>query len=364
MFILAGKSIGSLNRNVIRPLLQILTTWGLKYKINRSDNYLIVGNNTYYMFGANNESAQDLIQGLTAAGFYADEVTLFPKSFVDQAISRCSIENSKIFMNCNPGSPHHYIKEDFIDQHEERNIYHLHFLMEDNPSLSDQIKRRYERLFSGVFYQRYVLGEWVLAEGVIYDMFDKQKNTYTQLPQGDYKQIIGIDYGTSNPTTFLKLYISTKGSKPRVYIDDEYYFSGKDEGWSKTDAQYADDLESFIKGDKPHKIYVDPSAASFISELKYRNHNVIPADNDVLDGIRKCSTMFQNNTLKVNKEKCPHLLDELSEYSWDEKAQEKGEDKPLKINDHCVDAMRYGVFSELGHRAQFKTREDPVPTVI
>lgn len=364
LFILAGKSIGALNRNVIRPMIQILTTWGLKYKINRSDNFMTIGTNTYFFFGANNEAAQDLVQGLTAAGFYADEITLFPKSFTDQAMSRCSVENSRIFMNCNPGSPHHYIKEEFIDQAGEKNMYHLHFLMEDNPSLSEKIKARYERLYSGVFYKRYILGEWVLAEGVIYDMFDKQRNTYTELPKGDYKQIIGIDYGSSNPTAFLKMFVSSKGIRPRVYIEDEYYFSGKDEGWTKTDAQYADDLETFFRGEKPHKIYPDPSASSFIAELKFRNHRVTPADNDVLDGIRKCSTMFQNGTLKINKNKCPHLIDELSEYSWDEKAQEKGEDKPLKVNDHCVDAMRYGVFSEFGHRAQFTTREDPVPNVI
>jgi len=333
-FILAGRSIGALKRNVVNDMLRILKTWKWDYKYNRSENYILIGNNIYYLFGATTEASQDVIQGLTAAGLYADEVTLFPRSFVDQAMSRCSVDDSKLFFNCNPGSPHHYIKKEYIDQAEEKKVYHLHFVMNDNNTLSPSIKARYERLYSGVFYRRYILGEWVMAEGVIYDMFDPDRNTYARLPKHKMKYLIGADYGAQNPTVFLEIHVDDMGDRVKAYVENEYYFSGRDEGWTKTDAQYGDDFESFIQAD-PLRVYVDPSASSFISELKFRGFNATQADNTVLDGIRLLSTMFQNGSLKINR-RCTHLLKEIAEYSWDEKAQEKGIDQPLKVSDHCI----------------------------
>lgn len=356
-FIMAGKSIGALNRNVVRPMLQLLETMGITYKINRSENFLTIGSNTYYMFGANNEKSQDLIQGLTAAGLYGDEVTLFPRSFVDQAMSRCSVENSRIFFNCNPGSPHHFIKTDFIDDKLNKKVFAPKFSLDDNLTLSEKIKDRYRRMYSGVFYQRYVLGEWVLAEGIIYDMFDEKLNTYEALPKPrhrPYLQVIGVDYGSQNPTVFLKAYIDGD----RVFIDDEYYFCGRDEHWTKTDSQYASDLEDFI--DKPLKTFVDPSAASFIAECRMRRMNIVQADNAVLDGIRTVAAMMEKGLIKINK-RCVNTLKELGEYAWDQKAQEKGLDEPMKINDHCADALRYLVYSHFKNKPMFKTTVEAIP---
>ena len=188
-FIIAGKSIGALKRNVLRPLFQMLNAKGIPYQYNRSENFIVIGNNTYYCFGANNEASQDVLQGLTAAGAYADEVALFPRSFVEQMIGRCSVEGSKIWMNCNPEGPYHFIKTDYIDKAEEKKILRLHFTLDDNLTLSDEIKERYRRMFSGVFYQRNILGLWVMAEGVVYDMFDREKHVVPTVDR-DRKSVV------------------------------------------------------------------------------------------------------------------------------------------------------------------------------
>ncbi|RKX53695.1 MAG: PBSX family phage terminase large subunit [Thermotoga sp.] len=343
-FILAGKTIGALKRNVIKPMLQILNTWQWEYKYNRSENYIIIGSNTYYMFGANNEASQDVLQGLTAAGALADEVTLFPENFVEQMIGRCSVEGSKIFMNCNPGSPFHYVKTEFIDKATEKQVYHLHFTLDDNLTLSERIKERYRKMFTGLFYKRYILGLWVLAEGVIYDMFDTDKHVIQEIPECD-EYIVSIDYGTGNPTVFLL--IGIKDGK--YYVMDEYYYSGRDKGRQKTDSEYADDFKEFVKGRRISAIYADPSAASFITELRKRGHYVIPADNAVLDGIRYVANLISQNRLFVH-EKCRNTITEFTVYSWDPKAAQRGEDKPLKEHDHTMDALRYGICSHSSRR--------------
>lgn len=343
-FILAGKTIGALKRNVIKPMLQILNTWQWEYKYNRSENYIIIGSNTYYMFGANNEASQDVLQGLTAAGALADEVTLFPENFVEQMIGRCSVEGSKIFMNCNPGSPFHYVKTEFIDKATKKQVYHLHFTLDDNLTLSERIKERYRKMFTGLFYKRYILGLWVLAEGVIYDMFDTDKHVIQEIPECD-EYIVSIDYGTGNPTVFLL--IGTKDGK--YYVMDEYYYSGRDKGRQKTDSEYADDFKEFVKGRRISAIYADPSAASFITELRKRGHYVIPADNAVLDGIRYVANLISQDRLFVH-EKCRNTITEFTVYSWDPKAAQRGEDKPLKEHDHTMDALRYGICSHSSKR--------------
>lgn len=201
-FILAGKSIGALKRNVLKPMFQILEAWGIKYEYNRSEHFIVIGTNTYYCFGANNEASQDVLQGLTAAGAMADEVALFPQSFVDQMIGRCSVDSAKIFMNCNPRGPYHYVKVELIDKAREKKIYYLHFTMDDNLSLPEKVKERFRRMFSGVFFKRYILGLWVMAEGIIYDMFDEDKHKVPTIERAYTEYYLSCDYGTQNPTVF------------------------------------------------------------------------------------------------------------------------------------------------------------------
>jgi PBSX family phage terminase large subunit len=339
-FIIAGKSIGALKRNVIKPMLQILEAWGWPYRYNRSENYIEIGSNMYYMFGANSEASQDVLQGLTAAGSLADEVALFPQSFVDQMIGRCSVDASKIFMNCNPGNPFHRIKTEFIDKAAEKNILYLHFLLNDNLTLSEEIKQRYERMFTGVFYKRYILGLWVMAEGVIYDMFDEDLHVTDEIPEEFDREYVCCDYGTANPTVFL----TNRVKKGVSTFFHEYHYSGKDRGISRTDYQYANILEDYYQEGNMNKrvvpIAVDPSAKSFITELVSRGFYVVQAKNEVIEGIRNVASELSLGRLKIHKG-CQQTIKEFQVYGWDPKAQERGVDKPIKENDHCMDAMRY-----------------------
>ena len=335
-FIIAGKSIGALKRNVVEPMKQILTAWGWGYKHNRSENFIQIGTNTYHLFGANTEASQDLLQGLTAAGAYGDEVALFPKSFVDQMIGRCSVAGAKIFFNCNPNSPYHYFKQEFIDKKEEKNIFYLHFTMNDNLSLDEKVIQRYHRMFSGVFYQRYILGLWVMAEGIIFDMFDEKKHIVPTISREYDKYYVSIDYGTQNP--FAMGLWGRYGQK--WYKIKEYHYSGRESGEQKTDKEYADDYEEFIGTIPVKSVIVDPSATSFITELRNRGHDVTKAKNNIDDGLRRMANMLNNEKIAYN-DCCKETFKEFKSYVWDAKAAEKGEDKPLQENDHHMDSDRY-----------------------
>lgn len=234
-FIIAGKTIGALKKNVIKPMLQILTAWGWEYEYNRSENYIEIGGNTYYMYDASNEASQDKLQGLTAAGAYADEVGLFPRSFIDQMLGRCSVDGAKVFMNCNPESPHHYIKVEFIDKAKLRNVYHLHFTMDDNLSLSQKVKDKFKRMFSGVFFKRFILGLWVASDGLVYQQFADNKDQYV-VPDDYLEELdengnlkrrivyasIGVDFGGNKSAHSFTLIGLTEGYKELVVIDEWY----------------------------------------------------------------------------------------------------------------------------------------------
>lgn len=345
-FGMAGKTIGSLRRNVVRPLKVMLVGRGYTVHDARSDNRLDIskGNvtNSVFLFGGKDEGSQDLVQGITLAGFFFDEVALMPESFVNQAVARCSVANSKLWFNCNPAGPYHWFKQNWIDHLSDKNAIRIHFTMEDNLSLSEHIRNRYQRMYSGVFYQRYILGLWVLSEGIIYDNFDK--NTMVQSPPENAqfsKYYVSCDYGTLNPTVFLMwgFYDGT------WYCLKEYYYSGRQAPKQRTDEQYANDLAKFL-GDIMAKIIVDPSAASFITVLRKRGYTVIKASNDVLDGIRATQTAMNTGKI-VFSQNCKNLFKELASYVWDDKAAEHGEDKPVKQHDHAMDAMRYFVYNVL-----------------
>ena len=269
-----------------------------------------------------------------------------PESFVNQATGRCSVEGSKFWFNCNPDGPYHWFKLNWIDKKEEKNILYLHFTMDDNLSLSEKIKNRYKSMYSGVFFKRYILGLWVVAEGIIYSMFDKEKHV-VDATQFSYKEYyISCDYGTQNATVF-GLWGKTIDGK-HVLIN-EYYYSGRDKGIQKTDTQYADDLEKFIGDYKVKRIIVDPSAASFIAELRKRGYRVQKAKNDVLDGIRLTASFMAQDKLLIDKD-CVETLKEIASYAWDEDSSKTGEDKPVKEYDHSMDQMRYYFFTVVGNR--------------
>ena len=341
-FAMCGKTIGSFRRNVLFWLKLMLKSRGYTVVDHRADNLVIISKgditNNFYIFGGKDESSQDLIQGITLAGVFFDEVALMPESFVNQATGRCSVEGSKYWFNCNPDGPYHWFKVNWIDKASEKKLLYLHFTMDDNLSLSKKIKERYRSMYSGVFFKRYILGLWCMAEGMIYDMFDAARHVVKNpknLVKANY--YVSCDYGTQNATVFLLWCKDTEG---KWICIREYYYSGREEASQKTDTEYADDLKEWVGGIKPVKIIVDPAAASFIAELKKRGYSVKKAKNDVLDGIRYVASLLNQDQIAV-EEGCINTRKEFASYVWDEKASERGEDKPVKQFDHCMDALRY-----------------------
>lgn len=341
-FAMCGKTIGSFRRNVLFWLKLMLKSRGYTVVDHRADNLVIISKgditNNFYIFGGKDESSQDLIQGITLAGVFFDEVALMPESFVNQATGRCSVEGSKYWFNCNPDGPYHWFKVNWIDKASEKKLLYLHFTMDDNLSLSEKIKERYRSMYSGMFFKRYILGLWCMAEGMIYDMFDAARHVVKNpenLVKANY--YVSCDYGTQNATVFLLWCKDTEG---KWICIREYYYSGREEASQKTDTEYADDLKEWLGGIKPVKIIVDPAAASFIAELKKRGYSVKKAKNDVLDGIRYVASLLNQDQIAV-EEGCINTRKEFASYVWDEKASERGEDKPVKQFDHCMDALRY-----------------------
>lgn len=351
---MAGKTIGALRRNVIILLKLMLKARGYSVKDHRADNLLVISKhgvvNFFYLFGGKDERSQDLIQGITLAGMYFDEVALMPQSFVNQATARCSVDGSKLWFNCNPEGPYHWFKVDWIDKITEKNAVHLHFTMDDNLSLSERIKERYRRMYSGVFFKRYILGLWVMAEGVIYDMYNEAVHKVPTVDREYIEYYVAIDYGIQNPTTF-GLWGKYQG---KWYKVKEYHYDGRATTRQKTDEEYYQDLETFV-GDIPIKgVIVDPSAASFIVTIKkHGKFKAIHAKNDVLDGIRNVATALNQKMIYYN-DCCIETFREFFSYVWDEKAAERGEDKPVKQNDHQMDADRYFVNTILFGKKKLK----------
>ena len=370
-FAMCGKTIGSFRRNVLSGLKMMLRSRGYTVADHRADNLVIITKgdvtNYFYIFGGKDERSQDLIQGITLAGVFFDEVALMPESFVNQATGRCSVEGSKYWFNCNPDGPYHWFKTDWIDKAtgylgkkkvEEikekaatenrdpglKDILYLHFTMDDNLSLSEKIKARYRSMYTGVFYRRYILGLWAMAEGIIYDMFDTAKHVISSLADlVNANYYVSCDYGTQNATVFL---LWCKERSGRWVCCREYYYSGRDEERQKTDTEYADDLKQWLDGIKPAKIIIDPSAASFIAELKKRGYSIKKAKNDVLDGIRFVASLLNEGKIAIS-DQCPNTIKEFGSYIWDQKASEHGEDKPVKQHDHAMDALRYFCYTAI-----------------
>lgn len=333
---LCGKTIASLRRNVISTLKRQLKARGYTVTEKRSDNLLVVSKgsraNLFYLFGGKDESSQDLIQGITLAGVFFDEVALMPESFVNQATARCSVTGSKFWFNCNPEGPMHWFYVKWILKCRVRKILYLHFTMEDNLTLAEEIKERYRAQYTGVFFDRFIRGMWVIAEGLIY-RFDKSLHTVAEVPEyGDW--YISCDYGTLNPFSagLWKVY---RGRAVRVA---EYYYSGREKAQQRTDEEYYTELEK-LAGDRDirHAI-VDPSAASFIATIRrHGRFSVRKARNEVLPGIRLTAAMLQAGVIKIGAD-CKDAIREFGLYRWDEKGEV---DKPIKENDHAMDDIRY-----------------------
>ena len=343
-FGVCGKTIASLRRNVLAEVLPKLEAMGAVWREKRTENLLILKlfghENQFYIFGGRDESSASLIQGITFAGILLDEVALMPRSFVEQACARCSVAGSRLWFNCNPAGPEHWFYKTWIMEAENRNCLRLQFTMEDNPSLTQAIRQRYERLYTGVFYRRYIMGQWVQAEGRVYDFFvPEMAQQPPREPLEEY--CVSCDYGTVNPTS-----MGLWGRRGTVwYRLREFYFDSRRERRQMTDEEYADALERLVGGQKVTAVVVDPAAASFLEVLRRRGWPVRKANNDVLAGIRMTADALKNGRIVLCRG-CEDCLREIEGYVWDLSADDR--ERVKKENDHAMDDMRYFVATMLG----------------
>ena len=345
-FGVCGKTISSLRRNVLTEVLPRLEGLGATWKERRTDNLVTVRwmgrENRFYIFGGRDESSASLIQGITFAGILLDEVALMPRSFVEQACARCSVAGSRLWFNCNPAGPSHWFYKTWILEAEQRSCLRLHFTMADNPSLTEAIRERYRKLYTGVFYRRFILGEWAQAEGRVYDFFGPEM--VKAAPEEGYdKWYVSCDYGTVNPTS-MGLWGRCRGVWYRV---KEFYFSSRERQRQMTDEEYAGALAELVGERFVTAVIVDPSAASFIEVLRRKGWRVQKADNDVLSGIRLTSDCLKDGRIVIC-EGCADCIREMDEYVWD--LSSGARDRVRKEHDHAMDDMRYFVSTVLGEK--------------
>ena len=346
-FALCGKTIGALRRNLLYDALPEVERVGVRCEERRSENSFTLRwggrSNRFLLFGGQDEGSAALIQGVTLAGLLLDEAALMPQSFVEQACARCSVPGSKLWFNCNPEGPEHWFYREWILKAEERRALYLHFTMEDNPGLDEAVRERYQRLYSGIFYRRFVLGEWVTAEGRVYDFFDRRRDAAPVPPGRMEAWRVSVDYGTVNPTS-MGLWGRRNGVWYRV---KEFYYDSRREGRQKTDAEYVRDLRTLCGGKRVERVIVDPSAASFLAALRQAGFPVKAADNRVLDGIRVTAGMLREGKI-ILCEPCEDCLREMGLYCW-----ESGKEVPRKENDHAMDDLRYFAMDLQGETRRF-----------
>lgn len=347
-FGICGKTVGSAIENIVTPWVNMSRTKE-KYivKFNRSTKLLYVTKgrrtNVFEIFGGNDESSQDLIQGRTLAGVLLDEVALMPESFVNQATARCSVDGARLWFNCNPESPRHWFYLEWILKAAEKNALVLQFDIEDNPSLSEKTIKQYKSRYHGVFYDRFIRGLWVVAEGLVYQFERESDYTCTDEEarglnkagkEGLGLWYISLDYGITNP--FCAHLWRITGDK--AYIVDEYYFASRETGRRRTDSEHADAVEELAGGRPIEMVIVDPSANSFKEELWRRGmFSVMDADNSVLDGIQVTDQMLHDGSVKIS-ERCVNTIQEMGIYRWDDKSTKT---QPVKEFDHGMDSLRY-----------------------
>lgn len=353
--LVSGYTISSVARNVIAEWKEMIdpNSKGLMRIVKEGkDDFLKINwrglrNKKFYIRGAGKEHDHKQIQGSTFGYWLADEVVRHRESFVDMAMTRLSPPFAKSIWTMNPDSPFHFVKERFLDNPElyisDSKGFSLYrrwtFYLRDNPSLTKDYIDSLKRLYSGVFYKRYIKSLWVIAEGAIYDFFDTDEHCIVRCPDAQH-HVVGIDYGTGNPTCFGLFGVNPK-TKPKIWLEREYYYDSKRESKQKTDMEFAEDFRLWLGGTTPHQIIIDPSAASFKLQLRNNGfYQTLDADNSVIDGIRTQARMLKSGEYAIHEDCKQNILD-YDAYVWDDKAQLKGEDKPIKQHDHTKDRERY-----------------------
>lgn len=333
-----GVNRDTIQRNVLLELYKFL---GCSPPGTKTTETKIYGRNVYFV-GAHDEGAVRRIQGSTLAFAYCDETTCLPAPFFKMLLSRLSVPGAQLLATANPEGPAHFLKKDFIDRADELDLVCWNFLLDDNPSLDPKYIENLKKEYTGMFYKRYILGEWAAAYGLIYDGYDGL-NVVDSIQNNANYYIMGVDYGTTNATAAVICAISPK-LWPQITVIDEYYYDSAKKGRSKADDELCQDLKDFIGHRNISAIYLDPAAASLKVEMRKHNLPIIDAKNDVLPGIRVTSKFISNKNIVIHK-KCNTLIEHLQSYCWDQKAADRGEDKPMKVNDHICDALRYAIYS-------------------
>lgn len=371
---LIGKTLDALKRNVINLILNYVGSDAKHFPGKRE---LHLWNRIIYTVGANDERAEGKIRGSTVSLAYGDEVTLWPESFFKMLDSRLSLDDSLFLGTTNSDNPMHYLKKDYLDRESELDFRSYHFALDDNPFISQKVKDTLRKNYIGLWFKRFILGLWCVAEGAIYDFFDEEENTLIRPPKADWFDAT-IDYGTGNPTVFLLMGNTLKKTNPHVWAEREYYYDSQKQQRQKTDSEYSKDLALFLskstrdidsiveslygidtlldirrerrKEIPLHNIFVDPSALSLKVQLAKDGFvGVRDANNEVLDGIRTKATMLKTGEYAICQA-CKHYIEEMYGYAWDPKAQQRGEDRPMKQHDHCQDAGRYFIYTRFGER--------------
>ncbi len=336
-FAVCGRTVRAVRRNVLPELLPMLADLGYAVKLTQTENRVEVSGkgarNRFYLFGGKDESSAALIQGMTLGGILFDEAALMPRSFVEQGIARCSLPGAKLWFNCNPEHPQHWFYREWIRKAEQRDALYLHFTMEDNPGLTEAVKKRYRSLFSGTFYERFIEGKWTVPTGLVYPFME---GMFCDVPSGSFERYaVSIDYGTVNATS-MGLWGLRSGVWYRI---GEYYHDGRATGERRTDAEHFAGFLHLTEGRRPDRVTADPSAASFIALLRQKGYPVVPAKNDVLNGIRETASALSTGRVKICR-RCADAVREFGLYRW---SDDRRRDAPVKENDHAMDDIRYFV---------------------
>lgn len=352
--VICGRTDKTIKRNIINPLQELVGD-AVKYSIGKGEVQMY--DRTMYVIGANDDRAEAKIRGSEFAGALIDELTLLPENFCKMLLSRLSIPNAALFASTNPDSPFHWVKTDFIDREKELNCKVFSYSIDDNPALSEEYKNELKKEYQGLWYKRYIEGQWVMAEGAVYDFFDEEIHVMQMPTDPANYYIVGVDYGTTNPCVFAMIGYNPS-AYPNMWLEKEYVYDSKKTMRQKSDYEYAKDLIDFIDGYHVEAIYIDPSAASFKQELR-RNEvqHIRDAVNDVLPGIRFQGQLLTNGTYKICSN-CKETIKEYTNYVWDSKASERGQDKPVKQHDHTKDAERYALYTHFFERTGKRMSEE------
>lgn len=358
LVLICGRTLQTIERNILEPM-QDPALFGpvaaLVHHTRGAPTATILGR-TVHLIGASDARAEGRLRGLTACLALLDEGTLVPEAFFNQLLARLSVPGAKCLITTNPDGPGHWLRKNFILRAAELGIAHFHFTLDDNPALDPEYVAAIKAEYVGLFYRRFVLGEWCMAEGAIYDMWDADKHVIDIVPPIWKWIAAGVDYGTTNP--FHGLLVGMDASQT-LYVAGEYRYDSKLHRRSLTDAEYSVEFGRWLGGYRPagsslgpvgvrpEAVVVDPSAASFMQQLWRDGWSPTPASNAVADGIRTVSTLLSAGKLKVHRS-CKALIDEFPAYSWDETKAQRGVDAPIKVDDHGLDALRYAVHTTEG----------------